>query len=201
MAAARVDYRGIEAGGVGTVVSIVARGTRTMASDAGAPDWVRSVTAAVLPDDASALHVSGYPLLRSDDPSPVVDLCADARSRGLAVSVDLASAAMITAYGSADFASTVDRLRPNVVFANSDEWHAVRPHWNRTCTVVVKDGSRDVTVIRPDRDETRHRVEPADAVDPTGAGDALAGGYLVGGIEVGIAAAARCVATRGAQPA
>jgi sugar/nucleoside kinase (ribokinase family) len=37
-------------------------------------------------------------------------------------------------------------------------------------------------------------------VDTTGAGDALAAGMLVGGVEVGLAAAARCVAQLGAMP-
>jgi len=40
-------------------------------------------------------------------------------------------------------------------------------------------------------------TEPADA---TGAGDALAAGYLVGGVHLGLAAAARAVATIGAMP-
>jgi sugar/nucleoside kinase (ribokinase family) len=37
-------------------------------------------------------------------------------------------------------------------------------------------------------------------VDPTGAGDAFAAGYLVGGVRVGLAAAARAVAKMGAMP-
>ena len=41
------------------------------------------------------------------------------------------------------------------------------------------------------------RTEPVDA---TGAGDAFAAGYLVGGVAVGLAAAARAVATIGAMP-
>src|SRR5438034_8617524 len=41
---------------------------------------------------------------------------------------------------------------------------------------------------------TLFRSHPADVVDTTGAGDALAAGFLVGGVEVGLAAAARCVA-------
>ena len=40
-------------------------------------------------------------------------------------------------------------------------------------------------------------TEPADA---TGAGDAFAAGYLVGGVHLGLAAAARAVATMGAMP-
>jgi sugar/nucleoside kinase (ribokinase family) len=37
-------------------------------------------------------------------------------------------------------------------------------------------------------------------VDTTGAGDALAAGFLVGGPEVGVATAARCCAKLGSMP-
>ena len=196
-----VTFVGVDEGRVGTVVSIIEAGTRTMASDAGTQGWMSSVRLQLLPDDTTALHVSGYPLLRAwGDPTPLPAVCAGARDRGIHVSVDLASAAMIDNYDPAGFAVAVAELAPDVVFANADEWRAVRRHWRRPTTVVVKDGARAVTVIGPDGDEVRHRVEPAEPVDPTGAGDALAAGYLVGGIELGIEAAARRVARRGAQP-
>ena len=41
---------------------------------------------------------------------------------------------------------------------------------------------------------------PTRPVDSTGAGDAFAAGYLVGGIALGLEAAARAVATMGAMP-
>ena len=41
---------------------------------------------------------------------------------------------------------------------------------------------------------------PAEVVDATGAGDALAAGFLVGGPKVALAAAARCVARIGSMP-
>jgi sugar/nucleoside kinase (ribokinase family) len=41
---------------------------------------------------------------------------------------------------------------------------------------------------------------PAEVVDTTGAGDAFAAGYLVGGSELALAAAARCVAQLGSMP-
>jgi sugar/nucleoside kinase (ribokinase family) len=56
-----------------------------------------------------------------------------------------------------------------------------------------------VTVIRGDSRE-EHAAVPTEAVDSTGAGDALAAGFLVGGIEVGLEAAARCVSQAGAMP-
>ena len=64
------------------------------------------------------------------------------------------------------------------------------------------------TIVRPCAAVTvvengaRHEYAalPADVVDPTGAGDALAAGFLVGGIELGLEAASRCVAQAGAMP-
>jgi sugar/nucleoside kinase (ribokinase family) len=50
-------------------------------------------------------------------------------------------------------------------------------------------------------DGVLHPAAPAKTVvDTTGAGDALAAGFLVHGIEAGLAAAARCVARLGAMP-
>ena len=45
-----------------------------------------------------------------------------------------------------------------------------------------------------------HPAHPVDAVDSTGAGDAFAAGYLVGGVSLGLAAAARAVGRMGAMP-
>jgi sugar/nucleoside kinase (ribokinase family) len=47
---------------------------------------------------------------------------------------------------------------------------------------------------------THHPALPTQAVDSTGAGDAFAAGYLLGGVELGLAAAARAVARMGAMP-
>jgi len=41
---------------------------------------------------------------------------------------------------------------------------------------------------------------PTRPADSTGAGDAFAAGYLVGGVALGLAAAARAVAKMGAMP-
>jgi sugar/nucleoside kinase (ribokinase family) len=61
---------------------------------------------------------------------------------------------------------------------------------------VLKRGARGVVV-----DGVPHAAAPAERVlDTTGAGDALAAGFIVGGVEAGLAAAARCVAELGAMP-
>ena len=60
---------------------------------------------------------------------------------------------------------------------------------------VVKLGARGVRA-----DDKTYPAWPAEPVDSTGAGDAFAAGYLVGGIELGLQAAARAVSTMGAMP-
>jgi sugar/nucleoside kinase (ribokinase family) len=60
---------------------------------------------------------------------------------------------------------------------------------------VVKRGARGLSV-----DGVDHPAVDADVVDATGAGDALAAGFLVGGPELGVATAARCLAQVGAMP-
>ena len=66
---------------------------------------------------------------------------------------------------------------------------------SRACTWILKRGPRGASF-----DGVEHAAVPAEALDTTGAGDALAAGYLVGGPELAMAAAARCVAQLGSMP-
>ena len=45
-----------------------------------------------------------------------------------------------------------------------------------------------------------HPALPTEIVDPTGAGDAFAAGFLVGGVQLGLEAASRCCAKLGGMP-
>jgi len=85
-----------------------------------------------------------------------------------------------------------------VVFANEAEWEIVGAAYGLAPTAVVKRGSRGVLVLGEKRLELP--ALPGEVVDATGAGDALAAGFLVGGPELAVEAAAQCVARLGAQP-
>ena len=65
-------------------------------------------------------------------------------------------------------------------------------------TAVVKRGVRGLLVLGEERVELPART--GEVVDATGAGDALAAGFLVGGPDLALEAAARCVAKPGAMP-
>ena len=200
LATAGVDVVAIEVPSTGTVVSILAAGTRTLASDAGDQTWVDRIDAALLPDSVDWLHVSAYPLLRSADPAALLACVEKARLRGVSVSLDLSSAGLITAYGPDRFAVVLERLAPSLVFANASEWAALRSAVREPAfDLVVKRGADGAEIVLDGR-RTLHPARAAEVVDLTGAGDALAAGYLVGGIDVALEAAARCIAQRGAQP-
>jgi len=87
------------------------------------------------------------------------------------------------------------------VFATDAEWASSAGAFGvgASTALVLKHGSRGATFAEPDERDERP-PEPGPVVDVTGAGDALAAGYLVGGADLAMRAAARCVAARGAQP-
>ena len=83
-------------------------------------------------------------------------------------------------------------LAPDVVFAVERERDALGELDARW---VVKRGADGVVV-----DGVAYPARPTEVVDATGAGDAFAAGFLVGGVEAGLEAAARCCAKLGAMP-
>ena len=189
----------------GVVVSLVdASGDRTMASDRGASPGLRATD--IDPawfTGAAVLHLSGYSLLREPIAGAARQAALHARAAGARVSVDLAAAPLIAVHGAARFRDELAALAPDVVFATYDEERALGGPL-AVETWVRKRG--------PEGCEVLHRgdwlvlpIVPGEVVDSTGAGDALAAGFLTGGdptsaLRAGLAAAARCVATTGAMP-
>jgi ribokinase len=179
-----VDGRG------GVVVSLRdVHGRRTMVSDRGVasllelsdldPAWARS---------CDVLHVSGYCLLREPMAAAAIEAAGYARR----VSVDLASAHDIELVGPERFRQRLNALQADLAFATEAERAAV-PGFDANW--VIKLGARGATFP-----EGFHPAPAVAVVDTTGAGDALAAGYLVGGPQLAMQAAARSVGMIGAMP-
>jgi ribokinase len=193
-------------GATGVVVSMVAPdGERSMASD-------RGVAVELKPEDlergwfdgADVLHVSGYALLRTPIQDAAVLAVSLARTTGARISVDVAAWTEIRSYGPVRFRELLDTLAPDVVFATEAEWEILGGAYMSAPLAVLKRGARGCTILS---EEARLDLAPlaGEVVDATGAGDALAAGFLLGGSleeagRRGLEAAARCVAKAGAMP-
>jgi sugar/nucleoside kinase (ribokinase family) len=110
------------------------------------------------------------------------------------ISVDLASWSAIRDSGVEPFRGAVHNLAPDVVFANQDEERVVGREVVDAAWI-LKRGALGCSF---DGDE--RMALPVEAVDSTGAGDALAAGWIVGGPDLALEAAARCVQRIGAMP-
>jgi sugar/nucleoside kinase (ribokinase family) len=188
-----LSARGVEVcgpvdGRTGVVVSIAAAGERTMASDRGsAPD----LTSAELEPawfDCDVLHLSGYSLLREPIASASDAAVEFARGHGAQIAVDISTWTLVDDA----FRARVRATAPDVVFATERErevFGSLDTRW------VEKRGADGLQV-----DGRSHPSGATAVVDTTGAGDALAAGFHVGGPELGLEAAARCCAKLGAMP-
>jgi sugar/nucleoside kinase (ribokinase family) len=185
----------VEEGRNGVVVSLVsADGNRTMLTDRGVAPGLRAEELDVRwLAGCDRLHLSGYSLLRRPIEEAAAKAAGAAQAQGGRVSVDLASASGIVEYGAEKLLNRLGLLQPDLVFANEGELAAIGDEVPGT--LVLKRGADGFRVDGKD-----YPALASDVVDTTGAGDALAAGYLVGGPELAARAAARCVAQLGAMP-
>jgi sugar/nucleoside kinase (ribokinase family) len=196
-----VEVWGSPARRSGAVVSLVRGGTRTLVSDPGDLAWLDDVRPGAWLDGADWLFLSGYALVRAPDPRRVVETAGVARAHGTRIAVDLASASMVARYGADRFSALCRSLRPSVIFANDAEWEATSAGFGAggSTVLVLKHGEAGASFIVDGVPDDRS-IDPGPLVDVTGAGDAMAAGFLVGGIDLAMTTAARCIAQRGAQP-
>jgi ribokinase len=209
----------------GTCVVLVGPdGQRSMVPDSGANDRLAEGD---LPDDVlvegTHLHLTGYTLVRDGSRAAGRAAIARARERGLSVSVDPSSAALLSP-AFLDELAGVGLLLPNteeaaVLSGEEEAERAARALAARVPEVVVTLGaegalwSDGVSVCRVGAE--RGRAGPIGAgeggtpLDTTGAGDAFAAGFLVArlsgarpeeALRAGCRLAAVAVRTPGARP-
>lgn len=184
-----------QSGDSGRVAALVdERGERSFVTQRGAADalrpadvrprWLRGI---------DVLHVPAYSLVAEPAAAAAIHAAQRAREGGAVVSVDVASAGPVLAFGTRRFEARLAELQPAVLFGNRDEAAALvgrpgRRAWTGLLAhaplVVVKDGAwgcrvlwRDGTAATAVRqlDVAAQRLARADS---TGAGDAFAAGFL-----------------------
>ncbi|AVH59355.1 MULTISPECIES: carbohydrate kinase family protein [Streptomyces] len=193
----------------GTVICLVDTGAsaeRTFLTDSGASlrlapdDW-----SPALLDGAARLHLSGY-LFFSEPSRALVSVALEsARSRGVPVSVDPASAGFLTELGVDRFlelSEGVDVLLPSrdeayLLTGLPDPADAAAKLSRHVPLVVAKQGADGALVARSGAVRARVPAVPAAPRDTTGAGDAFTGAFLaalLGGAEPEEAAVQGCEA-------
>ena len=203
----RLALAGLEAVGVevlgptegrnGVICALVTPdGERSMAADRGAAATLRPEEIdPVWLEGCDHLLVSGYALLFEPARSAALLAAELCRTLGASVSVDLATWSAIRDAGAAEFRDAVATVAPDVVFANESELEIFGEPLPDTHWIVKRGalgcsfGENDLSALPVER-----------VVDTTGAGDALAAGWIVGGPELALEAAARCVQRLGTMP-
>jgi ribokinase len=192
-----VELLGPEEGRTSVICSLVSHdGARSMAAD-------RASSAELRPEEiedawlegCDHLFVSGYALLRQPARSAAFRAVELARERGAAASVDLSTWSAIRDAGADEIRDVLLDLAPDTVFANEDEERIVGGPFPGM-TWITKRGPHGASFAGEERDA----LPVERVVDSTGAGDALAAGWIVGGPDLALEAAARCVSRLGSLP-
>ena len=172
----------------GSIVIMVAPdGERTMFTDRAANTRLRrdDIPASLL-DDADVLHLTGYTFCEPPLLEVALWLLDQARSRGLAWSIDPGSAAFLARLAPAAFLRWTEGAA--VCFPNRDEAAVLvgeadpvtmaarlTRHYG---VVALKLGGAGAVLAIPGESPVRIPAHPADARDTTGAGDAFCGAFM-----------------------
>ena len=180
LAADGVDTRFVRRGGrTGTIAVLVdSTGERTMLTDRGAstdldrpePTWL---------DGVSVLHVPMYSLVVEPLGATAATAIGWAHDRGIDVSIDVSSTAIIAARSAEGVLDSLHRSRPDVVFANADEASALDiTRGIGGAVTVIKHGAAPAEVFADGERYEVAAIRLPEVGDTTGAGDAFAAGFL-----------------------
>jgi sugar/nucleoside kinase (ribokinase family) len=169
------------------VIMVAGDGERTMFTDRGANLRLqRSDLPARLLDDAAVLHLTGYTFCEPPLLEVALWLIGEARSRGLAVTIDPGSAAFLARMSPGAFLRWTTGAA--VCFPNRDEAEVLTGHKDPAAmaatltryygTVVITLGGQGCVLAVPGEAPVRIPAYPAHVRDTTGAGDAFCAAFL-----------------------
>ena len=167
-------------GRTGSIVVLVdSSGERSFLTDPGDERELDHPQPAWL-DGVDVLHVPLYSLGAGAIAATSRTLIDWSHSRQIAVSIDVSSVSVIEALGVGTVRTMVERLAPDVLFANADEARVMGIDAAMAAAItVVKRGAGSATVLRESAEPVDVPASAVDAVDDTtGAGDAFAAGVL-----------------------
>lgn len=213
----RAHLRGHTTEPTGTIVVVVQGQSRTMLTQRGAN---RTLDPADVTDEllanAAVLHLTGHVLLNDVGSAGIGQLIARATAAGVTVSVDPGSAGFIADYGVEAFLEAfagasilLPSLEEGSLLTGLAAPEAIAAALAETFDVVALTMGMD-GVIMAFGDTVEHVVAShAEVVDPTGAGDAFAAGFLAEWVRTndpiasamcGVLVGARAVETIGGRP-
>ena len=177
----------------GTIVSLMRDGGKTMLCSRGANDAIDpSLIEEEWFDSTNHLHVSGYSFLSDAQRAAARRAIGIAQSRGMSISIDPPPANLISSYGVKRFLDEIRAARmvlPNLEEGKImtgrvgpqeivDELAAAFP------TGVLTMG-RAGSIAWDGKGRSTQSTKEIDGVDPTGAGDAFAAGFIVSYLDFG----------------
>jgi sugar/nucleoside kinase (ribokinase family) len=187
-AGARVYLAADPEADTGSIVIMVAPdGERTMFTDRAANlRFCQSDVPPALLDGAAVLHLTGYTFFEPPLLEVALWLLDQARSRGLAVTIDPASAAFLARLEPGAFLRWTEGAAlcfPNrdeaaVLVGEADPVTMASRLTSHYGVVAVKLGGAGCVVAVPGESPVRIPAHPADACDTTGAGDAFCGAFM-----------------------
>jgi len=192
-----VDLAGpVERFGNGVIVSLVdPTGERSMFPERGVATLLEPVELRPAWLICDHLHVSGYALLEEPVVRAAVRAIDLARVGGARVSIDLSSWSAIRDAGADRVRGLIESVEPDVVFANEEEDEIFGGPLPGV-TWILKRGARGCSFAG----DERAALAVDEVIDTTGAGDALAAGWIVGGPDLALEAAAACIQRPGSMP-